>query len=362
MRTGIFLPNWIGDVVMATPAVRALRKLDPQGQLIGIMRPYVGQVLDGLPWFDDRIFWAKKSDKAELQWPQVKNRLRVAQLDRIVLLTNSLRTAWMARQAGAPERIGTARDLRGLLLTTRVYGPKRGHHFWRFGRNRKDKLQLPATDGYLQVATAADCPPESPQLELATTPADEQAADNAWQSLGLPGRDRVVVLNTGGAFGAAKDWPVEHFTELARRIAREQDLHVLINCGPSEREVAQAIVNKAADPRVTSLAGVADLPIGLSKGIIRRSRLLVTTDSGPRFFGIAFGVPTVSLFGPTSTLWTRTYSDCETQLSLNLDCAPCMERTCPLKHHACMKDLSVDRVHAAVLDALRNRKQRQIAA
>ena len=256
----------------------------------------------------------------------------------------------------------TARDLRGLLLTTRVYEPKRGLSFGNFGWSRLDKLQLPATDGYLQVATAAGCPPESPQLELATTSADELAADNAWQALGLPNPDRVVVFNTGGAFGAAKDWPVDHFTELARRIACEQDLHVLINCGPSEREVAQAIVDKAADPRVTSLAPLADLPIGLSKAIIRRSRMLVTTDSGPRFFGIAFGVPTVTLFGPTSTLWTRTYSGCETQLSLNLDCAPCMERTCPLKHHACMKDLTVDRVHAAVLEMFHNRNQRPVAA
>ncbi|MEQ8837504.1 MAG: glycosyltransferase family 9 protein, partial [Lacipirellulaceae bacterium] len=347
---------------MATPAIRALRKLDPQGQFVGIMRPYVGQVLDGLPWFDDRIFWAKKSDKPELQWSQVKALLRAAKLDRIVLLTNSLRTAWMARQSGAPERIGTARDLRGLLLTTRVYEPKRGRSFGNYGRNRQEKLQLPATDGYLQVATAAGCPPEPPTLELATTAADEQAADEAWIKLDLPSPDRVVVFNTGGAFGAAKDWPAEHFTDLARRIAREQDLHVLINCGPSEREVAQAIVDEASDSRVTSLAPISDLPIGLSKAIIRRSRLLVSTDSGPRFFGIAFGVPTVSLFGPTSTLWTRTYSNCETPLSLNLDCAPCMQRTCPLKHHRCMQDLSVDRVHTAVLDSLQKKSQRKVAA
>jgi heptosyltransferase-2 len=160
------------------------------------------------------------------------------------------------------------------------------------------------------------------------------------------------MLNTGGAFGAAKDWPAEHFSSLAQRIVQTLGMHVLVNCGPNERDTAREIARQAGDPRVVSLADQPQLPIGLTKACIRRAQLLVTTDSGPRFFGVAFGVPTVTLFGPTSTRWTRTHSALETSVSLGLQCQPCMARTCPLGHHRCMRDLSVEMVLARVGEQL----------
>ena len=343
MRLGVFLPNWIGDVAMATPAIRALRKYAGDGDLIAVMRPYVAEALGGNPWFDAEIQYDKKSSAdAHLQWPAVQRKLRDANLDAVVLLTNSLRTGWMAYRSGARERIGMVGNLRSPLLTTRVYPPKRG----------RQKILLPPVSGYLQVAYATGALPEPPTLELFTTPADEQAADAVWRRLNLPAGERVVVLNTGGAFGAAKDWPAANFTQLALRIAREHNLHVLLNCGPAERQAVRKIVAEARDERITSLADEESLPLGLTKAVIRRSRLLVTTDSGPRFFGVAFGVPTIGLFGPTSIEATRTGAAHDVGISLGLACQPCMARTCPLNHHRCMRDLSVDRVWSAVAAAL----------
>ena len=85
----------------------------------------------------------------------------------------------------------------------------------RFGA---DGVRVSTIDGYLRLAEAAGCEPEPPRLELATTPADERAADAVWQRLRLPPGNEVVVLNTGGAYGAAKIWPAEHFAELAKQI------------------------------------------------------------------------------------------------------------------------------------------------
>jgi heptosyltransferase-2 len=194
-------------------------------------------------------------------------------------------------------------------------------------------------------------------LELATTPADEQAADAVWRRLRLPHKSEVVVLNTGGAYGAAKIWPAEYFAELARRIVNDWNLSVLVNCGPAEREIARDIVARSASPRVVSLADFEHLPIGLTKACIRRARMVVTTDSGPRFLAIAFDKPVVTLFGPTDPLATATHYDRESCLSLTLDCQPCMERTCPLVHHRCMRDLTVDRVYTAVASALNRSSQ-----
>jgi heptosyltransferase-2 len=218
-------------------------------------------------------------------------------------------------------------------------------------RRSSAKLRHPPVstiDGYLRVAEAAGCTIDSRQLELATTTADEQAANRVWHELGLPAGDRVILLNSGGAYGAAKHWPAEHFAELARRIVRSGEFFVLVNCGPQERRIAQAIAAEAAHPRVVSLAHLEQLPIGLTKACVRRSRLVVSTDSGPRLMAIAFGKPVITLFGPTDPAATATYYDRETCLALGLDCQPCMARVCPLGHHRCLRELTVDYVHSAV--------------
>ena len=118
-----------------------------------------------------------------------------------------------------------------------------------------------------ELATSLGCPPESPRLELATTPADETAADDVWQRLGLPAGRDVVVFNTGGAFGSAKNWPAEHFAALAARIAADWNLSVLVNCGPKERDTAREIVSLAADPRVVSLADERELADRAHEGV-----------------------------------------------------------------------------------------------
>ncbi len=335
MRLAVFLPNWIGDVVMATPALRALRKrVGDHGELIGVMRPYVAETLAGTTWLDQKILYEPKAKSGERRPSMALSKLRAARPEITVLLTNSLRTGWMAWRSGAHQRIGTARNLRRWLMTTRV-----------------EETEAPTIDAYLRVAYAAGCGTEMPHMELATTFEDESAADAVWQTLNLPATSRVVMINSGGAFGAAKHWPADKFAALARRLAHDHNLHILVNCGPAERQIARTIVEQADDRRVVSLADF-DLPLGLSKACIKRVRMLVTTDSGPRFFGIAFGKPVVTLFGPTSPLRTATHYEHETKLSLNLECQPCMQRSCPLGHHACMRDLSVERVFAATVKGL----------
>jgi heptosyltransferase-2 len=338
VRIGVFLPNWVGDVVMATPVLRALRKLaGADGRLVGIMRPYVAEVLEGTRWLDTQLIADKPASPFRIADGGVYDALRAARLDRMVLLPNSFRSAWMAWRSGAPQRIGHAGQGRFLLLTKRLPRPRRA-----------DGSLLPTIEGYLRLAEAAGCERESPRLELATTPADERAADEAWRALGLRHEDAVVILNSGGAYGAAKHWPIAHFAELARRIVSEWPARVLVNCGPAERAIAAEIASCAANRRVVSLAGIERLPIGLTKACLRRARMVVTTDSGPRFLAIAFGKPVVTLFGPTDPAATATGYAHETSLSLGLDCQPCVARTCPLVHHRCMRDLTVDRVYAAV--------------
>jgi heptosyltransferase-2 len=351
MRIAVFLPNWVGDVVMATPMLRALRKhFGANAELIGIHKPYLSDVLAGSNWLDRTILYDRRSkETAHHTWPVVKA-LRAARPEIAVLLPNSLRSAVMARLAGIPTRVGYARYGRGALLTHKLYHPRLGRAY----------LPTPGIDAYLQLAYALECEAESPRLELATTALEEASADDVWRRLRLPPGEHVVVLNSGGAYGAAKHWPIEHCAALATRIATERHKSVLVLCGPAERQIASEIVQRAAHPHVVSLAD-EQLSLGLSKACVRRSALLVTTDSGPRFFGIAFGKPVVTLFGPTHPRWSTTHDPRETELQHKVPCGPCSKRVCPLGHHQCMRDQTVDRVFAAVSLQLDQQRSPQAA-
>jgi len=234
--------------------------------------------------------------------------------------------------------VGYARYHRGVLLTRKLFPLRSG----------KQLIPYSTLDYYLQLAYALGCPPESPRMEITTTAEDDRRADSAWRELGIkPGSD-VVALNSSSIYGPAKLWPDEHFAELGRRIAAEMNFDVLVICGPRERERAARIEKQAGHERVRSLAG-HELSLGLTKACLKRSRLLITTDSGPRFLAAAFGRPVITLSGPMHRAWSDTHYDRETLLQLALDCGPCHQRVCPLGHHRCMRELSVDLVWAEVL-------------
>jgi heptosyltransferase-2 len=343
MKIGLFLPNWIGDAVMATPTLRAVREqFGPDTRLIGVMRPSVADVLAGTPWLDECLLYDPRSRHAsQRSWPLVRT-LRRARLDIALLLSNSFRTALLARLAGANERVGYSRYGRRWLLTRPLEPP----------RSADGTLAPnPMVDYYLALAAAIGCEHTSPRLELQTTSHDEQAADQVCRQFYLR-EDRIVVFNCSGAFGAAKLWPTEHFAELAKRVAELLDHDVLVVCGPSERALAAEIEQRAHHSRVVSLAR-QPLSLGLSKACVRRARLMVTTDSGPRHFAVAFGVPVVTIFGPTHPRWVENPTAQATDVRLALDCIGCQRRTCPLSHHRCMRELSVDQVYQHVAAALR---------
>ena len=350
MKIGIVLPNWIGDVVMATPALRALRKHLPDAHLTGIMRPYVQEVLAGTNWLDEEFAIDPKRRPRLLSLWRAGMQLRQQRFDQLLLLTNSLSTGLLARLSGARERIGYADGGRGLLLTKRLYVP----------REKGRKTPRSAVDHYLEVLAAAGVPCDNPHVQLATIPQEVAAAQNVWRDFRLDDAEKVVVFNTGGAYGAAKSWPAEHFALLAKRIVRKYNAAVLVICGQAEKPAAAEIVRLADEPRVHSLAN-HKTSIGLSKGCLAAADLVVTTDSGPRHIAAALGTPTVSLFGPTDPRWSDNYQEAAITLHEPVPCGPCAQRVCPLKHHRCMVDLHVDRVFAAVEQQLHQRQNQRAA-
>jgi heptosyltransferase-2 len=344
MNLAVFLPGWIGDVVMATPALRALRRHFRDARLSAVAKPYVAGVLEGGDWFDELIpagAGGLAQGVAATAW-----KLRRRKIDLAVLLPNSFRTALLARLGGCRRRIGFALHGRRLLLTEALEPP----------RDARGRLvPSPALDAYNRLAELAGCPPPGRRLQLFTTPGDEEAAGRVWDQAHFRRQSEVVCLNPGAAFGSAKHWPVEHFAALARDLVQRRGCGVLVLCGPAERSASRQIAALARHPDVHALADLAapvqphgpPLSLGLSKALVRRCGLLVTTDSGPRHFAAAFGRPVVTLFGPTHIAWTETYHPLALHLQKDVPCGPCQRRVCPLDHR-CMTSLTPAEVAAAV--------------
>ena len=350
MTIAVFLPNWIGDVVMATPALRALRQHFAKATVIGVMRPYVASVLGPAPWLDRQLFldatgpWSQRS--LAVAW-----KLRSERVELAVLFPNSFRTALVARLGGCRQRAGYRRYGRGWLLTTKLEPV----------RAADGRLQpSPIIDAYNRLAEAAGCPWPGYRMELFTTAEDEQAADFIWQEAEFGSYPEVVCLNPGAAYGAAKYWDAEYFARLAQDLADVRGSGVLILCGPQERDLARKIARLAGRPAVHALADLCPeaaipawprLSLGLTKACIRRADLLVTTDSGPRHFAAAFDRPVLTLFGPTHIPWTETYYPRAVHLQKKVACGPCQLRVCPLDHR-CMKQLTPQEVFSAVGELL----------
>jgi heptosyltransferase-2 len=334
MNLALFLPNWVGDAVMATPALRGIRAEFPQATIVGVMRPVIADVLAGAGFVDRVVLADPRGANAELRGRRFLSRLQAERCDTAVLFPNSLRSAWWAWRSGAQRRIGFARDLRGWLLTDRLTPkPKSTPH--------------PVLDEYLRLAERLGCGSLQRTMSLAVSRTDRAALDAFW--LQFPGEWRrgVVCFNTGGAFGPAKNWPREYFAELAQRIVDRLGRTVLVVCGPAERDDARWIAAAAQRPQVLSLADVRP-SIGLTKAAIADGALLVTTDSGPRHFAAAFDVPAITLFGPTHIAWSETHHPRAVHLQIPVDCGPCQRRECPFGHHRCLRELTVDRVWQAV--------------
>lgn len=306
-RVLVYLPSWLGDTVMATPAIALVRHALPRSVLMGLGRPGMKELLSGLDVLDDVITADARSALGPVK---TAVRLRSMRLDAALLLPNSFSSALTVRLAGVERRVGYDRDGRGSQLTHRLEPLRRPPP-------HKGYLPVSAVDYYLGAARAllaalgAGVPPghePPPKLTLATTRADETLADDVLARGGIRPGEPFALLNPGGN-NPAKRWPVERFAALAHHLITERRLKVAINGSPPEAELVGLIAQTIELNHPEDGAMVAALPrlggtIGSLKATVRRARVMVTNDTGPRHVAAAFGVPTVALFGPTDPRWT----------------------------------------------------------
>lgn len=371
----VILPRWVGDAVMATPLLRALRDhFAGDVRITGVMRPAIADLLGGADWIDTVVPYDRGKARREpaLGFGAVAKRLRADRADAALVLPNSLSSAALAWAAGARRRIGYAGHWRRPLLTDVVAMPETlppeggspPHGVARVGprapgptrRGDRAKSRVPPPVAFLHLASAlgVPCDPAAePTLVLATSARDEDHADEVLARLFPGSTGPLVILNDNGAHGPAKSWGGDHCAALARwLVARLPGCRVLVHCGPGDRDAAREVERAAAHAAVRSLADVDDLPLALSKALYRRAALSISTDSGPRHIAAAFGVPTVALVGPIDPLYGRSDSRRCVEIRLDLPCSPCGRRVCPLDHNDCMRRITPVQVGEAALRLL----------
>jgi len=158
-------------------------------------------------------------------------------------------------------------------------------------------------------------------------------------------------LNPGASFGSSKCWPPEYFARLAELLQEALRCRILLLVGPGEEGIAQRIVT-ASRARIINTAD-ARVTLAQLKPLIKRCDLLVTNDTGPRHYAVAFGVPHIVLMGPTNARYTASNLEHTTVLQRSLPCVPCHKKTCPLGHHACMREITPESVMEQVTRILR---------
>ncbi|RLT15888.1 MAG: glycosyltransferase family 9 protein [Planctomycetota bacterium] len=348
----VILPRWVGDFVMATPMLRALQNhFGSKARISGVCKPLFADLLEGTSWLDKIVFYDRRSRDPANRFTAVARKLRDDRADIALIVPNSLSTAALAFAGGAKRRVGYSRHWRRLLLTDPLAPPRQGF-----------RIEPASPAGQAMDLAAHIGVPRMPlTLELATTSADERLTDGILGRL-FPGSmtdgqcvsgSPLIVLNDNGAYGPAKAWGHLKCAQLARfTLDRFPTARVLVHCGPGDRDEARSVVAFANHPAVQSLADEPELPFGLSKAVLRRAAVLVTSDSGPRHIAAAFQTPTVVLLGPIDPRLSRSDQRHLVEMRLDLSCSPCGKRICPLKHRDCMRLQTVEDVGKAVVQLL----------
>jgi len=339
-RVCIRTPNWVGDVVMATPVFRAVREHLPDAWITVVVHDRVAAVLDGASWFDDRIIYAPGGPLVTARaFLRCAAALRKGHLELGLILPNSFSSALMMWLGGVAQRVGYRRDGRGFLLTDGIDRPSEN------GRFRPTYM----VDYYLALCEAAGVPAGRRDMELPFSGGDTARAESIMLSRGVPPEGRPILLHPGAGYGPAKRWPVRHFARLADMLHERFGRAVALIGGPGERRTIQEIASAAGTEPGNLCASGIDLH--LLKCVVARSSLLVTTDSGPRHYGVALGVPTVCIMGPTHPAYSTSGLAHDRVVRLDVDCGPCQRKECP-SDHRCMVDITPEMVLDACASAL----------
>lgn len=326
MKTVVIAPNWVGDTVLALPVFEALAA---SGREVTVLaRPHLQSLLSLIPAVSDSLTRSSSDEETVAA-------IRTRRFDEAVILPNSFRSAWLPFRASVPKRWGyggrfPSWSFRSPLLKPSVRRPRlTGRHQSADYQELLEAMETPLPDEW------------KPRIALTR---DLRATGRSLLGRAQvgPGPAPLVGLFAGAEFGPSKRWPWRRFVGVARELRRARpDVRLVLIAGPKELWLAVRIHEETG--KIHPVVG-PDLDLAGLAAVLGQLDLLITNDSGPMHLAASLGVACLALFGPTDPTRTRPVGQEHQVLYTDRWCSPCFRKRCPLIHHRCMRDLSVDQV------------------
>jgi heptosyltransferase-2 len=344
-RVLVRAPNWLGDAVMALPALTRLRRLFANSHVAILARDSVAGLFEGEALADEVLIADDEGVGGFLRQARI---LRGGNFDLAVLLQNSFRSALLARASRARSVAGYPTDGRRFLLSVVVPFPpdhKKNHQVFYYLAIASHLERMLGGAAALNRRSESEADLESVKPKLLATGAQVDRAIGILKDSGIrpggPGSSRIVALNPGTTNSRAKRWLAERFAQTADQLAARDGFQTVIIGTRGDLEIADQVASHMQSGAAV-LAGRTT--IGELKGVLACSSLVISNDTGAAHVAAALGVPTVVVFGPTEHFATHPLSDGAEVVRHPVDCSPCMLRDCPIDHR-CMTRVEVDDVY-----------------
>lgn len=320
--------NWVGDAIMTTPVIRAVRKGFPAARISVLAKPWVIPVYETNPHIDDIIIY-RDGHRHKRGWGtfRLANDLKPYRFDMAFLMQNAFEAALISFLARIPIRIGYNTDGRTLLLKPSIrMNPalKKGH----------------LIDYYIGILTGAGLENDGRGMDLFISETDKTIARTILEQHHIHRDHLVIGINPGATGGTAKRWFPERFADLAKKLAQAYKSKILIFGGPGDEKLGDDI-NDASGNACVNIAGKTTL--GQAFALIDSCNLFITNDSGLMHAAAALGVNQVAVIGSTDHVATSPSNENSRMVRIPLACSPCLKKDCPTDHQ-CMDRISADMV------------------
>lgn len=337
-RVVVRIPNWVGDAVMAVPALRNLRDLLPHAHVTVVARPGAADILADADFVDEVLVYDRKGLASV--WHQIRD-WRRRKFALALLFQNAFEAAVIPFVAGVPTRIGYGTERRGFLLTHSLPLPA-----WKDERHESFYYMniVAEAERVLTGRSASETAP--PRFDLHVSAERKQEALQSLRDQGATVSGPLAVLCPGSVNSRAKRWPAERYAALGDLLI-ESGITVVLIGSPGELDVSMQVC-ASAHHRPIVLTGKTT--VGEATAVISIADVLISNDTGPAHLGAALHTPTIVIFGPTNPLTTYPFGDSAELIRRPPDCAPCMLRDCPIDHR-CMTAIAPEEVfaHASLL-------------
>lgn len=331
----VWLPSPLGDAVLSTPALAAIRTHFGRESITFLSSPSVKAFLEPTPLCNA---WIENKGSFLSIVKQIKSQ----QFDISILLKNSFGSALAVFLSRIPQRIGYAREVRSIMLTNSLKPEKQNGKF----------KPVSIIDYYLNLARLAGADIAEQKISVGITDRDREIFSTTFPEV-RKSLHPVVILVPGGAFGPSKLWPPERFGELADRLYERYKACVVLSVAPTHQEIA--ISNQIQQYATYPLLSLSTRPLkpGPLKAMFERADLVIANDTGPRHIAAALDKKIITLFGPNNPVWTQTDYANEIKIIGKAECVPCDKPRCRQKEHTCMLSISVEQVLSAAEQMLR---------